>query len=327
MKRVISNTILVLFLLFPLVSNGAKQDAERQKAGPVSAPPARGTDEDGKAQRTGVSASLSGSPSQESLRSGVSSKTEVDGTANRPSPTDIYRVGVGDILDVRLLKSATSRSTLFTVIAGGVIDLPVAGGPISVSGLTPEEIQTRIGTELKRRAVEDGAQVVVAVRQYASHTVVITGLVGIPGIKILRREAVPLYVIFAETQLRNDAGRVVIMHDGTPGPVLDLSDPLTLNTNVVSGDVITVSGRPQEFYYIGGRINYPGQKSFQNGITLVQAILAAGGLSKQGDNVVEISREGVDGKLITTKFNVKQIKQGKTEDPRLQAGDRIEVLR
>jgi protein involved in polysaccharide export with SLBB domain len=134
-------------------------------------------------------------------------------------------------------------------------------------------------------------------------------------------------VIFAETQLRNDAARVVILRGGTAGPVLDLSDPLTLNTNVVSGDVITVSSKAQEFYYIGGRVNYPGQKTFQPGITLLQAILAAGGLSKQGDNGVEISREGSDGRLITTKFNIKQIKQGKTEDPKLQSGDRIEILR
>jgi protein involved in polysaccharide export with SLBB domain len=328
MKKVISNTIVVLLLLFPLVANSAPQGAERQKAGPVSAPPAKKTDEERKSQGTGVSASLAGSPSQQSLRPGALSKGEVsETTADQRTPTDIYRVGVGDVLDVRLLNSATSRSTLFTVIAGGLIDLPIAGGPISVSGLTPEEIQGRIAAELKRRAVEDSAQVVVGVRQYGSHTVVLTGLVTIPGTKILRREAVPLYVIFAETQLRNDAGKVVIMRGGSPGPILDLSDSSTLNSTVVAGDVITVSGRTQEFYYIGGRINYPGQKAFQPSITLLQAILASGGLAKQGDNVVEISREGGDGKLITTKFNVKQIKQGKTEDPRLEPGDRIEVLR
>src|SRR5688572_20746206 len=64
--------------------------------------------------------------------------------------TDIYRVGVGDVLDIRLLNSPNNSSTLFTVIASGVIDLPVAGGAIKVAGLTPEEIQTRIATELKR---------------------------------------------------------------------------------------------------------------------------------------------------------------------------------
>jgi protein involved in polysaccharide export with SLBB domain len=245
-------------------------------------------------------------------------------TAER-SLTEIYRVGVGDVLDIRVLNSANSKaSTLFTVIAGGVIDLPIAGGTISVAGLTPDEIQNIISAELKRRAFAEKAQVSVGVRQYISHSVLVTGLVVNPGTRFLRREMVPLYVILAESQLRNDSGRVVILHGGAPGQQHDLSDPATLNLTVQSGDVVTVMSRPQEFYYIGGRVNYPGQKVFQPGITLLQAVLAAGGTGKQ-DNKVEISREGVDGKLVTIHFTIKQIKSGAVQDPKLQAGDRIEV--
>ena len=246
--------------------------------------------------------------------------------ANVLELTAIYRVGVGDVLDIRLLNSANSKSTLFTVIGSGVIDLPVAGGAISVAGLTPEEIQKRIAAELKRRAVEENARVSVAVRQYLSHSVTVTGLVVNPGTRFLRREMVPLYVVLAESQLRNDSGRVLIMRAGTPGEAHDLSDPATLNLNVQSGDVITITSRPQEFYYIGGRINYPGQKSFQPGITLLQAILASGGTSRS-EHRVEISREGTDGRLVTTRYNIKQIKSGTVEDPKLKAGDRIEVGR
>jgi polysaccharide biosynthesis/export protein len=244
--------------------------------------------------------------------------------AAAPVLTEIYRVGVGDVLDIRLLSSPNNRSTLFTVMPGGSIDLPIAGGALAVSGLTPDEIQTLIAAELKRRAVEDNAKVSVGVRQYVSHPVVVTGLVVNPGTRFLRREAVPLYVVLAESQLRNDGGRVSIMRAGTEGQTLDLTSSETLNTTVQAGDVITVSARPQEFYYIGGRINYPGQKSFQNGITLLQAILAAGGTTRQ-ENRVEISREGAEGKLVTVRYNLKQIKAGTVEDPKLQPGDRIEI--
>lgn len=246
-----------------------------------------------------------------------------DSAASTPerSLTEIYRVGVGDVLDIRLLNSASKSSTLFTVVAGGVIDLPIAGGTISVAGLMPEEIQNIISAELKRRAVDDSARVSVGVRQYVSHSVMVTGLVVNPGTRFLRREMVPLYVVLAESQLRNDGGRVVILRGGTPMQPHDLSDPATLNLTVQSGDVITVTTRPQEFYYIGGRINYPGQKVFQAGITLLQALLAAGGTG----NRVEISREGADGKLVTIGFTVKQIKSGAVQDPKLQPGDRIEV--
>lgn len=96
---------------------------------------------------------------------------EPDTTPKAPNTkeasTDIYRVGLGDVLDIRLISSVTAnRSTLFTVVAGGMIDFPLAGGPIQVAGLTTEEIQTRLSTELKRRAVEENAQVSVGVRQY-----------------------------------------------------------------------------------------------------------------------------------------------------------------
>jgi polysaccharide biosynthesis/export protein len=243
-----------------------------------------------------------------------------------PLLTEIYRVGVGDVLDIRLLNSPTNRSTLFTVMPGGVIDLPLAGGAITVAGMTTDEIQARIAAELKRRAVEEKAQISVGVRQYVSHAVMVTGLVVHPGTRYLRREVVPLFVVLAESQLRNDAGRVMIMRAGTDGETLELSDPQTLNVTVQPGDVITVSHKPQEFYYIGGRVNYPGQKTFQPGITLLQALLAAGGTTRQ-ENRVEISRAGADGRLATIRFRLKAIKAGMVEDPKLQPGDRVEISR
>jgi len=117
------------------------------------------------------------------------------------------------------------------------------------------------------------------------------------------------------------------MRGGASHLTLDLNDPMAINATVIDGDVISVTGRPQEFYYIAGRINYPGQKNFQNGITLLQSILAAGGTTKQNESIVEISRAGADGLLVTTKYNLKEIKAGKTEDPKLLAGDRIQVVR
>ncbi|MGI8918326.1 MAG: tetratricopeptide repeat protein [Pyrinomonadaceae bacterium] len=243
-----------------------------------------------------------------------------------PNLSDIYRIGVGDILDIRLLNSASPRSTLYTVLDGGLIDYPMIGGPLPVAGLTTEEVQLNLAMELKRRAVEENARLTVGVRHYASHTVSISGLVSIPGTKFLRRETVPLYVIMAESQARQDAGRVIIIRGGTE-TALDLAQSASLNFMVESGDLISVTARPQQFYYIGGKVSYPGQKVFQSGLTLLQAILAAGGPARQGDNIVEISRENGAGRLGTTKFSLKEIKAGKIPDPQLQPGDRIEIVK
>ncbi|MFN2532425.1 MAG: polysaccharide biosynthesis/export family protein [Pyrinomonadaceae bacterium] len=297
-----------LLLLMTCTSAYAQVTAELQKpiTSPASAPQPANVDR--KSQAPAVA--LTRSP-----KSGI---------AETSTLTEVYRIGVGDILEVRLLNTLNDRATSLTVLNEGVIDLPVAGGPIIVSGYTLEEIQDRISSELKRRAIE--ATVAIGIRQYLSHPVVITGLVGLPGTKYLRREAVPLYVVLAEAQLRNDGDRVSIMRVGSPGQILDLSNAASLNTFIYPGDVITVSSRPPQYYYVGGHINYPGQKLFQPGITLLQAILAAGGQPRSGYNVVEISRESPDGRLTSTRVKMNDIKSGRVEDPRLEAGDRIEVL-
>jgi protein involved in polysaccharide export with SLBB domain len=279
-----------------------------------------------------VSASLTETPAktetpveaESPVKAESSTTSEAVAAASEMPPTSVYRIGVGDVLDIRLLNTPTSRSTLFTVMSGGLIEYPLVGGSFTAAGLTTDEIGTRLSAELKRRGIGDASQVVVGVRDYTSHAVIVSGLVNYPGTKILRREAVPLYVIAAEAQLRPDASRAVIMRANESIPINDLTDPMSLNVLVRPGDVITVSARQLQYYFIGGRINSPGQKLYQPGLTLIQSILAAGGLSRSQDTV-EISREEPDGRLTTTKYVLKEIKSGKIPDPRIQPGDRIEV--
>jgi protein involved in polysaccharide export with SLBB domain len=244
-----------------------------------------------------------------------------------PPLTSIYRVGVGDVLDIRLLNASTRESTLFTVMAGGLLEYPLAGDPIQVAGLTTDEIDKLLTAAVK---IYEKPQIVVSVREYASHTVIVTGLVGDPGTKVLRREAMPLYVVLAEAQLKPEAGRVTIMR--ADGKSLDfvLTDPKATTAIVLPGDVITITAlppAPPQFFYIGGQVNSPGQKDFHAGLTLTQAVLASGGTSRFAGSKVKVSRQGADGRLATTEYNLKQIEAGKIPDPVLQPGDRVEVGR
>lgn len=241
--------------------------------------------------------------------------------------TGIYRVGIGDVLDIRLLNAPTRESSLYTVLAGGMLEYPLAGDPIQVAGLTAEEIDARLTARVK---LYDKPEVVVSVREYTSHNVIVTGLVNDPGTKVLRREAVPLYVVLAEAQPRPEAGRASIMRAGNWSSMIDLSDSTAMATLIYPGDVIRLLAAPPpppQFVYIGGAIASPGQKDFHPGLTLTQAILAAGGTTRFAGNEVKVSRQGKDGLLITTKYNLKKIEDGKAPDPLLQAGDRLEVSR
>ncbi|HYE14366.1 MAG TPA: polysaccharide biosynthesis/export family protein [Pyrinomonadaceae bacterium] len=253
------------------------------------------------------------------------------GPAARPAAplTAVYRIGVGDVLDIRTLNEQDPRqSTLFTVLAGGVLDYPLLPDPLTVAGMTTEELSAQLVAEFRHRNIYDRPQVRVSVREYASHAVLVSGLANDPGTKILRREAVPLYVVIAEAQPKPEAGRaVVISHSTGKTTSVDLSDAAALNMLVQQGDVINLTARPPEFFYAGGEIASPGQKDFHAGMTLTQGLLASGGVTRFSSGRVRVSRQGPDGRLVSTEYNLKEIEDGRAPDPPLQAGDRVEVTR
>ncbi len=145
------------------------------------------------------------------------------------------------MLDIRLLNANTKESTLFTVMPGGLLEYPLAGEPLQVGGLTTDEIDARLTAKIQ---VYENPQVVVSVRDYMSHNVIVAGLVNEPGTKVLRREAVPLYVLLAEAQPRPEAGRASILRTGGQSFTVDLSDTKATAMLVLPGDVITLSALP-----------------------------------------------------------------------------------
>jgi protein involved in polysaccharide export with SLBB domain len=239
--------------------------------------------------------------------------------------SQIYRVGVRDVLDIQLSDNPSRNSTLFTVLADGTIEYPLAGNPIVVDGLTASEVAALLRRRIK---IFDNPSVVVSVRDYASHTVTISGFVIAPGTKTLRREAVPLYTLLAESLALPEAARATITRQGRAPIVVDLKDANLSATLVVPGDAIKVSGVPSgptEFFFVGGEINSPGQKPYHAGLTLTQAILASGGTTASAGSKIRVSRQGADGRLSTEEYNLRKIQAGKIPDPVLQKGDRIEV--
>lgn len=246
---------------------------------------------------------------------------------NAIDPRQIYRVGIGDVLDVWLSTARSDKSTLFTVSASGVLEHPILAHPLIVAGLTTEEISDRIKAELKRLKLDENTEVLIGVREYVSHAILVSGLVKDPGMKILRREAIPLYVVLADAQPMPEAGRATIVSKEMSVPtIVELSDPKALSLVVRPGDVINVQATPEQFLYIGGDVKAPGEKRFRRGLTLTQAILAAGGLSRKSKEV-QIARESTNGRLVAARYKLEDINSGRLPDPLIQPGDRITVVR
>lgn len=245
------------------------------------------------------------------------------------SPTEIYKVGISDILFISLQNAPSGSTTYFTVLNDGTIDYPLAGEMVSVQGLTTEEIENYLREKIK---VVENPQVTVRVREHSSHSISVLGLVEKPGEKFLQREAIPLFVVRAEAIVKPNANRVIIRRANSVTETFDLNLINYEDVLVFPGDIIeftnyvepkTVAQTPQ-FYYIGG-VRSDGQKDFYKGITLTQAILASGGLVKTKVKTVIIRRKNSEGLLESTEYNLNEIKDGKIPDPTLEAGDTIEV--
>ena len=273
------------------------------------------------------------------------------GAARDADPTSVYRVGVGDVLDIRLLNAPrTRRSTLYTVLEGGLLDYPLAGKPRVVAGLTTDEIAARLAGSFRLRSLfAQPPRLLVSVREYASHAVTVEGLVREPGTKIIQREAVPLYVVVADAQPRREAGVAVVRcHVDGRETLVDLSDLALMKTPVHAGDSVLVQESRRHFFDIEGLVAQPGKKELHAGMTVTQAVMQAGGVvppkslgakelerlraayglpaGSRAAYLVVVARRGADERPQTTTYNLKEIEEGRTPDPALRPGDRVLVI-
>lgn len=250
----------------------------------------------------------------------------------RAAPSEIYKIGVGDVLFVSLQNAPPGAGNYFTVLSDGTIDYPLAGEMIAAAGRSVEEIEETLRAKVK---LYENPQIRVRVRQHASHSITVLGSVENRGEKFLQREAVPLYVIIAEAVVVSKANSVVIKRADATIETLDLRNAQSEDALIFPGDVLEFksSESPVEtvsasrFYYIDGEISVAGQKEFRPGVTLMQAISASGGLRKSNAKRVVIRRKNEQGTLTPIQFDLKAIKDGKQSDPVLQPGDTLEILK
>jgi protein involved in polysaccharide export with SLBB domain len=215
---------------------------------------------------------------------------------------------------------------LFTLTPAGLLEHPDLSAPLPVTGLTVEEISARIESDLKQRVPAKDALVSIGVHEYVSHTILVSGLVKEPGTKILQREAIPLYVVVADAQPLPEAGRVTVLrNESNESFMIDLSEPSEMNMLVQRGDVITLQPDAIQFFYLDGEVKSPGEKTLRRGLTLTQAIITAGGLTKNAKEA-RLARDNGKGFLVVSRYKLKDINSGKVPDPVIKPGDRVTII-
>ena len=133
----------------------------------------------------------------------------------------------------------------------------------------------------------------------------------------------------AEALPRSDASIVTITRADGKVDTVSINDSQAMSGLVFSGDAIKVSNKPaiaKRFLYVGGDVTSPGEKEYREGITLTQLLLACGS-TLHSSNTVTVARPTSNGFLTTTQYDLSMIRQGQVQDPVLEPGDRIEVMR
>jgi hypothetical protein len=258
----------------------------------------------------------------------VSYKTrEVASKAVRASlpPTEIYKVGVGDVLFINLQDQSAKY---YTVLIDGTIDYPLAGNLVSVVDLTTDEIESLLRDRI---SLYENPQVTVKIREYVSHQILVEGLAR-EGQHFLQREAMPLVVVKTMVGIKAEANEVIVERENNDPLVIDLESQNADDFLIKKGDklVFRMKGKTEPktsenlFYFAGEKICSGGKKDFHQGITLVQAIFDICGTFNDKLKIVTIMRKTESGHFITKKYNVKDILNGEEKDPKLNPGDMID---
>src|SRR5262244_2388554 len=127
-------------------TNRARNIDERSASGATTTRSASSTDRfaNGQIIMTNVSlidghARFGSPPATDSIATRTRPRTTSGAAAGATAPvalTQIYRVGVGDVLDIQIVDLPSAKSTLYTVFAGGVLEYPLLDAPITVAGFT-----------------------------------------------------------------------------------------------------------------------------------------------------------------------------------------------
>ena len=251
----------------------------------------------------------------------------ISGTAHAGSTDAGYLVGVDDVLTISVWDNKDLDQEV-TVRPDGMISLPLLG-EVQVSGLKVTELAARL-TELYSQTVR-GAQVTVGVREIRSRTIFFVGQVGKPGPLQMTKDLTLLQALALVGGALPDGAHesAFVLREETAIPVdlvkLVERRDLTQNVRLQPGDTIVVP--PASTVYVQGEAVKPGEVKYTPGLTILQAIVKAGGFTPQaaGRRVNLIRRDG--DRKENVRVDVESIMEdpGEADDIRLQPNDVIVI--
>lgn len=285
-------------------------------------------------------------------------------SSTRPGPQPVvtetgldYRIGVGDVIEVRVDK-APELSGTYRVTSDGAFEMYFLGR-ISAQNKSPEELSSLIADGLRNRYLKT-PRVAVEVKQYNGHPVFVQGAVHTPGTYILQNRVSLLKLITLCGGLADNHGSTAfIFREASPkAPVIGQSQPNAvpksevqssgggdadspdytfttvnisgllkgnLDENVMIGfrDIVNI---PQaDVFFVAGEVRAPGSFPLKAGTTLRQAISLAQGMTLQAakSRAIIFREDSSTGRRVDVKVDVGAVMEGRSEDLTIGPNDVI----
>jgi polysaccharide export outer membrane protein len=279
---------------------------------------------------------------QQPAAENVAANSKPAAVAAAPTADDRYRIGPGDLLDIRILNRPNLSRDSVRVEGNGMIRMPLVDTEIQAACKTEGELAKEIsGRYLK---FYRNPQVDVFVKEYRSVTVSIIGFVNEQGRFQLQRRIRLLELLTYARGPSQQAGQTInIVHsapliecqqDGAGNEDLAfssyrLSDTLAgkpeANPYLQAGDIVTLPEAEQ--VYIVGNVLSPRTIPLNEPITLTQAIAMAGGVAKDSkkDKIRIVRQEPGSRTKKEIMVDLVAIEKKKAEDITLLPNDIVNV--
>jgi len=237
------------------------------------------------------------------------------------APTDtgeegrpMVQLGPGDSVSLSVFGQPEMNTTDF-VADDGTITVPLAG-PVQVRGLSPTEAARRIEQALRDRKILVNPHVTISAVVSRSQRVSVLGEVNKPGRYVIESNVAILDLLAEAGGVKETGSDTIFLlrpdKDGKltryPINLADVSggrQPPNAPT-IQAGDQLFVPRAEQ--FYIYGEVTTPGKFKVEPGMTVIEAIARAGGITVRGSQRrVEIKRLLPNGNYQTTKATLGEL--------------------
>jgi polysaccharide export outer membrane protein len=251
--------------------------------------------------------------------------------------TSEYRIGPRDLLEIQIFGFEELSNIRARVLENGTINLPILG-QIEVEDMTGIELEVRLKDILMENQYLENPLVSVFIAEYQSKFVSIIGAVNGQGsYPLIGRQRLLHFLTLAGGVSAEAGPDIYVIRENEMGEVsslkisrIDLLDnvDMAMNIPLQPDDIIHIPVDRLVPIYVGGQVNGAGVQMVRQSYmpTLLQAIIQAGGFAARASKGgVLVKRRDENGIMVTTKYDVKDIINGKRDDVQLQAGDIVWV--